>query len=113
MNQLAELQQKFQACVMQPQLAKETAWVSASGRATPETQVAIYRHAYRVRLKEVLANDYPAVLMAVGDESFEQFAIRYIDKYPSHFFSLRDFGLQMPAFILSPPRIIVKTVLSR
>lgn len=99
MNQLAKLQHTFQNCVLKPGQSTSNAWVSASGRATPETQLSIYNYAYHARLNEVLANDYPAILMAIGDEYFNQLAADYIEAHPSHYFSLRDFGSQLANFI--------------
>ena len=99
MKQLAKLQNTFQDCVLQPGNPASTAWVSASGRAAPEIQLSIYTHAYRARLKEVLANDFPAMLMAIGDDHFNQLADDYTEAHPSHYFSLRDFGRHLPGFI--------------
>ena len=101
MNQLAKLQHTFQKCVLKPEQATSNAWVSASGRATPEVQLSIYSYAYHARLNEVLANDYPAILMAIGDEHFNQLAADYIETHPSHYFSLRDFGAELANFIAS------------
>ena len=99
MNQLAKLQHTFQDCVLGATTPGTNAWVSASGRADPDTQLSIYSYAYRARLKEVLASDFPAMLMALGDERFNQLADEYINTYPSRYFSLRDFGRQLPSFI--------------
>lgn len=99
MSQLRKLQNTFQSSVLEPDIENELGWVSASGRATPDTQLAIYGHAYRARLKEVLANDYPATLIAIGEDQFNQIADDYIHLHPSHYFSLRDFGVHMPTFI--------------
>lgn len=102
MNTLADLQQTFQQCVLKPDETATTSrisWISASGRADPETQLSIYTHAYTARLKEVLANDYPAILMAIGEDDFEQLTHNYIKVHPSHFFSLRDFGSSFPEYL--------------
>ena len=99
MNQLSKLQQTFQDCVLHPGQPDAAAWVSASGRADPATQLSIYSYAYAARLKEVLATDYPAVLMAIGDDHFNALADDYIQAHPSHYFSLRDFGRDLPGFI--------------
>lgn len=99
MSSLAQLQHTFQNCVLNPDDIHTTQWVSASGRADPETQVSIYSYAYKARLKEVLANDYPAILIALSEDLFNQLADDYITTYPSHYFSLRDFGSTFPKFI--------------
>ena len=99
MNQLEKLQRTFQDCVINPDANKTTAWISAKGRAAPAVQLSIYSHAYRARLNEVLANDFPAVLMAVGDDTFNQICTGYMETHPSHYFSLREFGRDMPQYI--------------
>jgi len=99
MSRLAELQQNFQQCLLNPPDDLTQPWVRAGGRATPARQLSAYIHAYPARLKEVLANDYPAVLMAIGEDAFDWLAQDYLDAYPSHFFSLRDFGSRLAEFI--------------
>ena len=99
MKLLAKLQRTFQDCVLNADNALSSAWVSPGGRAAPEIQLSIYTHAYAARLKEVLANDYPAVLMAIGEDHFSQLADDYIRANPSHYFSLRDFGCHLPGFV--------------
>ena len=101
MNQLAKLQNTFQDCIINPNAKDSIAWVSASGRAAPATQVSIYSHAYRARLHEVLENDFPAMLMAIGEEHFQLIVNSYIENYPSHYFSLREFGRDMPDLIMN------------
>jgi hypothetical protein len=105
MNQLAKLQQTFQDCVLHPDDSVTTDWICASGRAAPETQLSVYTHAYEARLQEVLANDYPAMLMAIGEESFNRLCADYINAYPSLYFSLRDFGRHLPKFIAEPMQL--------
>lgn len=99
MNQLAKLQNTFQDYVLKPDPAASTTWVSAEGKSAPEKQLSIYSYAYHARLEEVLANDYPAILMAIGEDYFHQLATDYIEAHPSKFFSLRDFGAGFANFI--------------
>ena len=99
MNQLAKLQSTFQNYVLKPDPSASTTWVSAEGKSAQEKQLSIYSYAYHARLEEVLANDYPAILMAIGEDYFHQLAISYIEAHPSNFFSLRDFGAVFANFI--------------
>lgn len=99
MNHLAKLQHQFQRRVLFPHDTAAPAWVSPGGRANPKTQLAAYSHAYRARLIEVLANDFPAVLRAIGEEDFNELAETYIHEHPSRYFSLREFGSHLPHFI--------------
>lgn len=101
MNRLEKLQQTFQAHVLKPNLSNSNSWVSAEGRASPETQLSIYGYAYHARLTEVLENDYPAVLVAIGEDYFHELTSSYIKAHPSKFFSLRDFGAGLADFIQS------------
>jgi hypothetical protein len=99
MKQLSQLQSQFQARVLDPQATDIPAWVSAGGRADPATQLNAYCYAYRARLQEVLAKDFPAVHLAIGDDDFYELADAYIQTHPSPHFSLRDFGQHLPEFI--------------
>lgn len=100
MNQLQNLQHTFQTCVLNSDNSSSTSWISASGRVTPEVQLSAYSYAYKARLLEVLMNDFPAMLMAIGEEQFFLLADDYINAHPSQYFSLRDFGNKMMAFVL-------------
>lgn len=99
MNNLSRLQHEFQARVLTPDAADAPAWVSAGGRAAPATQLGVYCHAYRARLQEVLAKDFPAINLAMGDDDFYDLVDKYIQVHPSSFFSLRDFGEQFAGYI--------------
>jgi len=114
MSRLAELQQNFQHCLMHSQQVNDDTqdftlddnqdktqidWITDSGRATPKKQLSIYANGYRLRLKEVLENDFPATLMAIGEPQFEQLSDAYIDAHPSHYFSLREFGKHFSTFV--------------
>lgn len=99
MTPLARLQHRFQDCILDPGKPASTAWISASGRADPDIQISIYCHAYRARLHEVLADDYPATQMAIGDDHFNVLAADYINAHPSHYFNLRDFGRHLTSFV--------------
>lgn len=61
-------------------------------------RLAIYGDAYRARLVECLADDYPALKYALGDEPFEALCLRYIACHPSESPNLNFFGRHMAAF---------------
>jgi hypothetical protein len=61
-------------------------------------RLAIYGDAYRARLVECLADDYPALKYALGDEAFEALCLRYIARHPSESPNLNFFGRHMAAF---------------
>ena len=67
------------------------------------TRLDIYRDAYRLRLIEVLGNDYPVLKSRAGDEWFEAIATDYIAAHPSVFRNVRWFGAAMPDFLRERP----------
>jgi hypothetical protein len=69
-----------------------------SSRLTGTERIAIYGDAYRARLVECLADDYPALKYALGDDSFEALCLRYIAEHPSRSPNLNAFGQHMAAF---------------
>ena len=99
MNQLEKLQRTFQNYVLKPDPSVSQKWVSAEGKAAPDVQLSIYSYAYHARLTEVLENDFPAVLVAIGEVYFNELTTNYIKAHPSKFFNLRDFGGGFAGFI--------------
>jgi hypothetical protein len=55
-------------------------------------RLRIYADAYRLRLVEVLGNDFPATRRALGDEGFAEFGERYLQAHPSTRPSVRHVG---------------------
>jgi len=69
-----------------------------SSRLPGIERLAIYGDAYRARLVECLADDYPALQYALGDDAFEALCLRYIARHPSESPNLNAFGRHMAAF---------------
>ncbi len=72
--------------------------VAPSPRMNARERLGVYHHAYRARLIECLADDYPALRQALGQERFEELCQQYIAAHPSRSFSLNFFGANLPAF---------------
>jgi len=66
-------------------------------------RLAIYGNAYYARLEEALEGDFEAIHTLLGDEAFSDLCRRYIDAYPSRFFTLRWFGQYMSEFLRTTP----------
>ncbi|MEW7992196.1 MAG: DNA-binding domain-containing protein [Candidatus Thiodiazotropha sp.] len=99
MNNLEALQSRFQNYILTPASSAEISWVGGGGRASPQFQLSVYANAYLSRLKEVLMSDYPALSVAISSDLFEHLAEGYIHHHPSHFFSLREYGRNLPAYV--------------
>ncbi len=64
-----------------------------------DTGLAIYHHAYRARLHEVLDSDFPSVRQGLGDPAFSSLVAAYLQHSPSRHFSLRWLGQGFADFI--------------
>jgi len=72
--------------------------VLPSSTLTSLERLDIYRQAYRARLVECLADDYPVLQHALGESSFETLCHGYIEKHPSRSPNLNFFGRHMADF---------------
>lgn len=66
--------------------------VNAAGQVSPEIRLAIYASAYRLRLIDALAHNYPRLQQLLGVQRFAALAQRYVDECPSTSVSVRWFG---------------------
>lgn len=97
MSELKQMQSLFQGAVM----GNDTKFLSEiedGGKISPERRLHIYQHAYKSRLREVLAEDFPVIHTMVGDNVFFELCNGYIDAYPSGHPSLRYFGQNFEKF---------------
>lgn len=95
---LAELQARFQAAVVQH--ADPGALLRGNARG-----LAAYRHAYGARLAEALQDNYAALHQALGDEVFAELATAYTAAHPPTEPSIRPFGHALPAFMDAWPAL--------
>ncbi len=99
MSPLLELQRMFQADVLGAQPSSLATEVVEHPAKPAAVRIAIYRDAYRIRLREALASNYPQLKRWAGDETFDAIADAYIDTYPSHQPSVRWFGDTLAAVL--------------
>src|SRR3546814_3485608 len=88
MSALLSKQRRMQLEVLQG----GTDFVSAiqcSPPAEASRRASVYIEAYRLRLIEVLGNDYPTLKHAMGDAAFAALMPDYIDAHPSSTPSIR------------------------
>jgi hypothetical protein len=98
MSALLRLQHAFQAFVLDTDPQAETEIVSTPALSAT-ARLEIYSDAYRLRLIEALASNYPRLKQTIGEEQFNELALRYIAVQRSHHPSIRWYGDRLAAFI--------------
>ena len=61
----------------------------------PRERLDIYRRGYESRLVECLADDYPVLKVALGDDTFDELCRGYVARYPSEAPNLNAYGRRM------------------
>lgn len=94
MNALANLQAAVQAHLL----------TGAGGAAelltdAPTQRLKIYAFAYRARLRDALADDFPALYKELGQRRFDALARAYLAAHPSRHYSVRALGRALPRFL--------------
>lgn len=98
MKSLQMLQQQFQHYLLQ-QDSQINEQIIATEKVSVATRLNIYGHAYRARLVEALAANYPLLYRYLGDEQFAKLSNIYLTQTPSTFRSIRWFGKELPALV--------------
>jgi hypothetical protein len=98
MSQLFSLQNNFQGYLLSSECdifndVMETTTVSV------DVRLSIYSEAYQSRLIEALATSYPVMRDYLGYDRFQMLGQQYLEKYPSHFRSIRWFGDCLEVFL--------------
>lgn len=102
-GQLAITEARFQDYVLNADPAIDNQ-IEGDSEAFRTTRLGIYRNAYRLRLVEVLRNDYEVLHTYLGDEMFDTLASDYIAAHPSTFRNVRWFGGKLAEFLGSASR---------
>lgn len=98
MKALLGLEQDFQQCMLKNDLDMQGQVVSTP-QASAAERVKVYVEAYRLRLLEVLQDNYTGLHGLLGDEQFDQMGRAYIDAHPSTHPSVRWFSRHLEDFL--------------
>ncbi len=98
MTDLRDIQQAFQRYLTDDDEAISD-FVVSSDSVKAEHRLATYFNAYRIRLVNSLAINYPLVKAMLGEAHFEGLAIDYLQRHPSKNASVRWFGDQFSGFL--------------
>lgn len=98
MGALQKLELDFQECMLRNNLDMQGQVVSTA-RAGAAERVRVYVEAYRLRLLEVLQDNYTGLHGLLGDEQFDEMGRAYIDAHPSTHPSVRWFSRHLEGFL--------------
>lgn len=98
MNALLKLEHDFKDCVLGNTLDMGSQ-VVGNAQAGAEERIHVYVEGYRLRLLEVLQDNFPGLHGFLGDEQFDTLGRAYIDAYPSMHPSVRWFSQHLAAFL--------------
>lgn len=73
--------------------------VTPSRKRSSLERLNVYGNAYFSRLTQCLESIFPTFSQVVGHETFEQFALAYLQQYPSRSYTLNNLGQQFVPFL--------------
>jgi hypothetical protein len=98
MSALSRVQGDFQDYLLRGDRAVEE-HVLGTARVPVATRLAIYGGAYRSRLADALAANFPALARLLGEADFRRLAGEYVAAHDSPFFSIRYYGDALAQFL--------------
>ena len=109
MNDLDEIQAYFSAQLTSRRSLPKDASASERARAVVKAQgalsaaerIEIYREQFWLRHTSSLVEDYPGVSGILGQAAWQALVEGYLDAHPPRSYTLRDLGLQLPAYVAS------------
>jgi hypothetical protein len=69
--------------------------LTAGPKLGPRERLDVYRRGYEARLVECLADDYPVLKVALGDDAFDALCRAYVARFPSEAPNLNAYGRHM------------------
>lgn len=102
---LADAQLTMQEAILQDAGtdSKPEAWIRAKEGFAPKDQLAVYVNAYRYRLYDVTAEDYPVLKQYLGNEDFDRLIKDFVNTTHSSHFNIGRYAAHLPDFLKSHP----------
>ena len=80
--------------------------VAGDARLPASARLGIYADMYFVRIRDVLADEYPKTAAALGAAAFHDLVTDYLDVHRPNHPSLREVGARLPAFLAAHPAAV-------
>jgi hypothetical protein len=74
-------------------------WIKSKEDFAAKSQLAVYINAYRFRLFDVVAEDYPVLKHAMGNKKFTTLIDDFVNNETSDNFNIGRYALKLPAFL--------------
>lgn len=102
---LAEAQARMQDAIMRGAGidSKPDEWIRPKPGFTPAAQLGVYLQAYRMRLYDATADDYPVLRHALGDTAYDRLLRDFVNVAQSDHFNLGRYGTKLPDFLARHP----------
>ncbi len=97
MSALQAIQQQMLQAVL-AEKAPPTNAIRSDDIADVESRLAIYRHGYRIRLRDALRTEFSG-LQCMAGQRFDALLDKYIDAHPSEHYNIRWHGSGVAAFL--------------
>ncbi len=78
-------------------------WIRAKEQFAPAAQLAVYINAYRWRLHDVTAEDYPVLEYYLGKDVFDNVITDFVNTTHSNHFNVGRYAALLPEFLASHP----------
>ncbi len=75
------------------------AWIRTKNQFAPADQLAVYTNAYRYRLHDTTAEDYPVLKTYLGDNPFDELITNFVETVRSNHFNIGRFAAKLPDFV--------------
>ena len=79
--------------------SKPDTWIRAKEKFVPVDQLAVYVNAYRFRLYDVTAEDYPVLKHYLGEHHFDRLINDFVNTAHSDHFNVGRYATHLPAFL--------------
>ena len=98
---LFDSQSTMQAAILQGDKldSNPDAWIRSKAEFASADQLAVYVNAYRYRLYDVTAEDYPVLQYYLGDDAFDRVIKNFVTTVPSDHFNVGRYAAQLPEFL--------------
>lgn len=79
--------------------SRPDSWIRSKEDFAPAAQLGVYVNAYRWRLQDVTAEDYPVLKNYLGAEKFNSLISEFVEKTESVHFNVERYSAKLPGFV--------------